>query len=143
MDGELGFELPDATSRGRQLSPLRGREAGVDPLIHPLLSSPAVHRLFADTEVGRDVAHTSASRDQVKDSLPKLRRITPSAHAVLLVGQQHASPVIRLHETQGSPGIELMACVLRPSCGDTLVCVPVSPTRADLSREPDPSSLLL
>ena len=30
--------------------------------------------------------HTSASGDQVEDSLPKLRRIAPSAHAVLLVG---------------------------------------------------------
>jgi hypothetical protein len=103
MDGELGFELPDAPPRGRQLSPLCGREAVLDPLIHPLLSSPAIHRLFADAKVHRDVAHTSACADQVKDSLPKLRRITPSAHAVLLVGQQRASPVSRLHETQDSP----------------------------------------
>jgi hypothetical protein len=48
-------------------------------------------------------AHTSATCDQVKDSLPNLRRITPAPHTVLLVGQQHGSPVIRPHKTQGSP----------------------------------------
>jgi len=98
MTGWQDYAVVDEGAGAMQVLP-----AGVDPLVHPLLTSPAVHRLFADTEVGRDVAHTSASRDQVKDSLPKLRRITPSAHAVLLMGQQHASPVIRLHETQGSP----------------------------------------
>jgi hypothetical protein len=34
--------------------------------------------------------------------LAKLPRVAPSSHAVLLVGQQHAIPVIRLHKTQGA-----------------------------------------
>jgi hypothetical protein len=76
---------------------------GFDPLVHSLLSSPAVHRLLADAEIDRDVTHTSSSGDQFQVSLPKLRRISPSAHAVLLLGQQHGSPVIRLHKTRVSP----------------------------------------
>jgi len=103
VDGQFGFQLSNAPPRRRQLSALRGREPGFDPLVNSLLSPPAVHRLVADAEVARDITHTSANCDQIKDSLPKLRRIAPSAHAVLLLGQQHGSPVIRLHETQGSP----------------------------------------
>jgi integrase len=108
VDGKFGFQLSDAPPRRRQLSALRRREPRFDPLVHPLLSSPAVHRLVADAEVDRDVTHPSASCDQVKDSLPKLRRITPSAHAVLLLGQQHGSPIIRLHKTQGSPRLDAL-----------------------------------
>ena len=103
MYGQLGFELSDPPTSRRQLSPLRGRKPGFGPLVHALLLSPAIHRLLADTEVDRDVTHASASGDQITDSLPKLRRIAPSAHAVLLLGQQHGSPVIRLHKTQDSP----------------------------------------
>jgi hypothetical protein len=103
MDGKLGFQLSDAPPRRRQLSPLRGREPGFDPLVPSLLSPPAaIHRLVAESEVARDVTHPSASRDQVKDTLAKLRWIAPSADSVLLLGQQHGSPIFRLHKTQGS-----------------------------------------
>ena len=57
----------------------------------------------------RDVTNTSASGDQIKDSLPRLDLITLSADAVLLLGQQHGSPVIRLHKTQGSPLSDLLS----------------------------------
>jgi hypothetical protein len=83
--GELGFELSNPSPGRCQLSLFRGREAGFDPLVHPLLSSPAIHRLFADAKVRCEVAHSSADGDQVKNPLLKLRRIPPSTHAVLLV----------------------------------------------------------
>jgi hypothetical protein len=39
--------------------------------------------------------------------LAKFPREAPSSHAVLLIGQQHDIPVIRLHETQGALSVGL------------------------------------
>jgi hypothetical protein len=92
--------------------------ASLEPLIDALLAAPAIHRLIADAEVAGDVADTSAGSDQVKNPLAKFPREAPSSHAVLLIGQQHDIPVIRLHETQGAL-IELLLRKARPELWKT------------------------
>ncbi len=91
-----------------KLTDLASRIKELEPLVDALLAAPAVHRLIADAEFAGDVADTSACRDQIKNPLAKLPRVAPSSHAVLLIGQQHAIPVIRLHQTQGALSYSLV-----------------------------------
>jgi hypothetical protein len=84
VDGELSLQLSYPPPPCQQLSALRRRGPDFDPLVESFLSSPAVHRLLADAEVEREIPHPPAGGDQVKDTLPQLRRIRLSAHAVLL-----------------------------------------------------------
>src|SRR6266852_826852 len=102
VDGEFGFQLSDAMAGRHQLGPLPGRQSRLEPLVDALLAAPAVDRLIADAEVAGDVSDPSACGDKIKNPLPKFPRVTPSSHAVLLIGQQHDIPVIRLHQTQGA-----------------------------------------
>ena len=102
MDGELGFQVPDAPPCGVQLSTLARRQSGLESSVDARLTSPVVHRLIADAEVAGNITHTPAGSEQIKNPSSKLRWVAASCHAVLLVGQQHDIPVIGLHETQGA-----------------------------------------
>src|SRR5207237_3362370 len=80
------------------------REAGLETAINAVLVAPGVDRLLADPEVRGDLAHLASSGDQVHHAAPEFRRVPSSAHSCpLLSGQQHQSPVARLHSTQDTP----------------------------------------
>src|SRR6266702_3984258 len=102
MDGELGFQVPDAPPCRVQLSTLARRQSGLESSVDARLTSPVVHRLIADAEVAGNITHAPAGSEQIKNPSSKLRWVAASCHAVLLVGQQHDIPVIGLHETQGA-----------------------------------------
>src|SRR6266581_3262076 len=105
MDGELGFQVPDAPLCGVQLSTLARRQSRLESSVDARLTSPVVHRLIADAEVAGHVTHAPPCCEQIKNPSAKLCWVATSCHAVLLAGQQHDIPVIRLHETQGAlPG---------------------------------------
>jgi hypothetical protein len=99
VDGELGFQLADAPAGCHQLGPLAGCQSRLDPLVDALLSAPAIHRLITDPKVAADICNTSACRDQIKSPSAKFPWVAPSSHAVLLLGQRHDIPGIRLHKT--------------------------------------------
>ncbi len=102
LNGELSFQLSDAPAGRQELGALPGGQSNLESLVDPLLPSPVVHRLIADAQVAGDISDAPSRSQQTKDPLVELRGIAASCHAVLLLGQQHDIPVIRLHQTQGA-----------------------------------------
>ncbi len=86
MDRKLGLEFSNPPLRSRTLGELRSRDAGLEAGVDSRLTAPAVDRLLAHFEFYRDVSNLSAAFNQIYDSSPKLRRVTPSCHLVLLSG---------------------------------------------------------
>jgi hypothetical protein len=105
VHGQLLLELPDASSRRHEFSPLGGREPCFGAAVDALLPAPVVHRLVADAEVVGDVTDAAPACHQVKNTPPKLRWVSTSSHAALRVARQHDIQIIRLHESLGTlPG---------------------------------------
>jgi len=102
MDRQLCLELSDSPLRGRELCVLRRRETGLEPSVDSRLPPPRIDRLLANPEIRGDFRHLSTAFDQLDDTLPELGRVAPPCHIDLPSRLWQRSPVISLHETQGT-----------------------------------------
>jgi hypothetical protein len=100
MHRQLRLELPDPLARRDQLSLLRRGQTHLEPTVDAVLAPPRVDRLVADPQIVGDLSDLAPSLDQIEHTTPKLRRVAPSPHAVLL---QDSSITFQLPDSTKAP----------------------------------------
>jgi hypothetical protein len=58
--------------------------------------------LASSTRVLQRLRSSNSTCVRLKNPLPKFPRVTRASHAVLLIGQQHDIPIIRLHQIRAT-----------------------------------------
>ena len=84
MNRELRLELSNTPFRCREFGLLGRRDAGLEAGVNSCLAAPGVDRLLAHLEFCSDLGYVPAAFNPIHDAAPKLRRVAPPRHIVLL-----------------------------------------------------------
>jgi hypothetical protein len=100
VHSQLRFENTDPLACRDELGLLRRGQPRLEPTVDAVLAAPRVDRLVADSEIVGDLGDLAPSLDQIEHATPKLRRVAPSPHAVLL---QDSSITFQLPDSTKAP----------------------------------------